>query len=219
MFKCDYEKISGRHSGEWMNRLTSDTVVVAEGMTQMTPGITGMLIRLLGALILLIMMYPMFGYLILPVGLLLLGVNAVFRKILKKLHKQVQEADGNLRIFLQESLAGMLVIRVFGKEKQIVENANEKMAGHKKARMRRNHISNLCNSGFNGAMNVAYVVGTAVGGYGILTGTITYYPYFDEVNKYCNAKWSIGYHSYEDMKRLVELVKRLKLKDVTVFRT
>ena len=72
-----------------MNRLTSDTVVVAEGMTQMTPGITGMLIRLLGALILLIMMYPMFGYLILPVGLLLLGVNAVFRKILKKLHKQV----------------------------------------------------------------------------------------------------------------------------------
>lgn len=174
MFKCDYEKISGRHSGEWMNRLTSDTVVVAEGMTQMTPGITGMLIRLLGALILLIMMYPMFGYLILPVGLLLLGVNAVFRKILKKLHKQVQEADGNLRIFLQESLAGMLVIRVFGKEKQIVENANEKMAGHKKARMRRNHISNLCNSGFNGAMNVAYVVGTAVGGYGILTGTITY---------------------------------------------
>lgn len=49
----------------------------------MTPGITGMLIRLLGALILLIMMYPMFGYLILPVGLLLLGVNAVFRKILK----------------------------------------------------------------------------------------------------------------------------------------
>lgn len=103
MFKCDYEKISGRHSGEWMNRLTSDTVVVAEGMTQMTPGITGMLIRLLGALILLIMMYPMFGYLILPVGLLLLGVNAVFRKILKKLHKQVQEADGNLRIFCRRA--------------------------------------------------------------------------------------------------------------------
>ena len=45
------------------------------------------------------------------------------------------------------------------------------------------------------------------------------YPYFDEVNKHCNAKWIIGYHSYEDMKRLVELVKRLKLKDVTVFRT
>lgn len=174
MFACDYEKISGRHSGEWMNRLTSDTVVIAEGMTQMLPGITGMLIRLIGALILLIVMYPMFGYLIVPSGLLLIGVNAIFRKILKKLHKQVQEADGDLRIFLQESLTGMLVIRVFGKEKQTIEKADEKMAEHKAARMRRNHISNLCNSGFNGAMNAAYVVGTAVGGYGILTGTITY---------------------------------------------
>lgn len=157
-----------------MNRLTSDTVVIAEGMTQMLPGITGMLIRLIGALILLIVMYPMFGYLIVPSGLLLIGVNAIFRKILKKLHKQVQEADGDLRIFLQESLTGMLVIRVFGKEKQTIEKADEKMAEHKAARMRRNHISNLCNSGFNGAMNAAYVVGTAVGGYGILTGTITY---------------------------------------------
>lgn len=174
MFACDYEKISGRHSGEWMNRLTSDSVVIAEGMTQMLPGITGMLIRLIGALILLIVMYPMFGYLIVPSGLLLIGVNAIFRKILKKLHKQVQEADGDLRIFLQESLTGMLVIRVFGKEKQTIEKADEKMAEHKAARMRRNHISNLCNSGFNGAMNAAYVVGTAVGGYGILTGTITY---------------------------------------------
>jgi len=61
--------------------------------------VKGGLIRLIGALVLLIMMYPMFGYLILPAGLLLLGVNAVFRKILKKLHKQVQETDGNLRIF------------------------------------------------------------------------------------------------------------------------
>lgn len=174
LFACDYEKISGRHSGEWMNRLTSDTVVIAEGMTQILPGITGMLIRLIGALILLIVMYPMFGYLIVPSGLLLIGVNAIFRKILKKLHKQVQEADGDLRIFLQESLTGMLVIRVFGKEKQTIEKADEKMAEHKAARMRRNHISNLCNSGFNGAMNAAYVVGTAVGGYGILTGTITY---------------------------------------------
>lgn len=174
LFQCDYEKISGRHSGEWMNRLTSDTVVVADGMTQMIPGITGMLIRMVGAVILLILMYPVFGGLILPAGFLLIGINAIFRKILKKLHKQVQEADGNLRIFLQESLAGMLVIRVFGKEMQTVAQAEKKMAAHKDARMRRNHLSNLCNSGFNGAMNAAYVVGTAIGGYGILTGTITY---------------------------------------------
>lgn len=45
------------------------------------------------------------------------------------------------------------------------------------------------------------------------------YPYFEEVSKKCNAKWTIGYHSYDDMVRLVEIVEHLGLKDVTVFRT
>lgn len=45
------------------------------------------------------------------------------------------------------------------------------------------------------------------------------YPYFEEICKKCKAKWYIGYHSYDDMKRLVDFVKHLGLKDVTVFRT
>jgi len=45
------------------------------------------------------------------------------------------------------------------------------------------------------------------------------YPYFEKVKKHCNAKWMIGYHSYDDMKRLIEFVNHLRLKDVTVFRT
>lgn len=45
------------------------------------------------------------------------------------------------------------------------------------------------------------------------------YPYFDEVAKKCNAKWFIGYHSYDDVLRLVAIVDRLKLNDITVFRT
>jgi hypothetical protein len=45
------------------------------------------------------------------------------------------------------------------------------------------------------------------------------YPYFFEIDKRCDAKWMIGYHSYEDLKRLVKFVDRLQLKEVTVFRT
>lgn len=45
------------------------------------------------------------------------------------------------------------------------------------------------------------------------------YPYFEEIAKKCSAKWIIGYHSYDDMVRLVEIVKHLGLSDVTVFRT
>lgn len=45
------------------------------------------------------------------------------------------------------------------------------------------------------------------------------YPYFSEIAKRCTAKWTIGYHSLDDMKRLIELVHHLGLADVTVFRT
>lgn len=45
------------------------------------------------------------------------------------------------------------------------------------------------------------------------------YPYFEEVRSKCDAKWHIGYHSLDDMKRLIALAGYLGLKDVTVFRT
>ena len=44
-------------------------------------------------------------------------------------------------------------------------------------------------------------------------------PYFEEVRSRCDAKWHIGYHSLDDMKRLIALAGYLGLKDVTVFRT
>ena len=40
------EIVNSVHSEEWMNRMTSDTVICADGMTDILPGFAGMLIRL-----------------------------------------------------------------------------------------------------------------------------------------------------------------------------
>ena len=48
------------------------------------------------------------------------------------------------------------------------------MEKHKDARMKRSNFSNLCNIGFAGAMNGAYLLGIGFCGYGILTGTMSY---------------------------------------------
>ena len=45
----DLAGISAVHSGEWLNRLTNDTVVVANSMTDILPGLTGMAVRLVSA--------------------------------------------------------------------------------------------------------------------------------------------------------------------------
>lgn len=45
------------------------------------------------------------------------------------------------------------------------------------------------------------------------------YPYFEEVCKMTEAKWYIGYHSLDDLKRLLVFVDKMHLKKVILFRT
>lgn len=170
----DYAQISATHSGEWMNRLTSDTVVVADGLVQIVPNLVGMGVKMLGALALILFYLPKFGSLMIVGGLLIAGCTLVFRKQLKKLHRKIQEADGSFRSFTQENLASLMIVKAFVKEREIANLSADKMEQHKHARMRKNHFSNLCNIGFAVAMNGVYLIGFTVSGYGIINGTLSY---------------------------------------------
>ncbi len=170
----DHASVGAVHSGEWMNRLTSDTAFVAAGLTAIVPGVCGMAVRLLGALGLLMGLLPWLAEMILAGGLLLLLLTWLFRRQLKSLHRQVQEADGNLRSFLTERLSALLVLRAFGRQKTAQAEAEAFMEAHKQTRMRKNTFSNLCNLGFGLATRGAYVLGALLCGYGILTGVVSY---------------------------------------------
>ena len=170
----NYASVTAVHSGEWMNRLTSDTTIIAGGVTQIMPGLIGMLVRLFGALAAILWLEPRFFWVLVPGGAAMLALTYGFRKILKRLHKNIQEADGTLRVFLQERLESLLIVRTFAKEQQTAAQADNLMEQHKAARMKRSNFSNLCNIGFAGAMNGAYLLGIGFCGYGILTGTMSY---------------------------------------------
>lgn len=174
LFKKDYGRVAAVHSAQWMNMLTSDTQVVASGVMNIIPGLSGMVIKLIGAIILILAMEPRFAYLILPGGALLVFFSWLFRKKMKKLHKNVQEKDGEMRVLFQEGLAGMPVVRSYGMEGELQQMAGKRMDSYKKARMNRNRFSNLANVGFGLGMKGAYVLGIAYCGYGILTGTMSY---------------------------------------------
>lgn len=170
----DYAAVTRIHSGEWMNRLTSDTVIVANHITDILPNLAGMLIRLTGALSAILFLEPNFLYFLLPGGIALVFLTYSFRRVLKKLHRNIQETDGVLRTFLSERLSCLMIVRTFVKEEQTACQADALMRNHKAARMKRNHFSNFCNIGFSCAMNGMYVLGAVFCGYGILTGTMSY---------------------------------------------
>ena len=170
----NYASVTAIHSGEWMNRLTSDTVVVAGGVTQIVPGIIGMSVRMIGAIAAIIWLEHRFLYVLIPGGAAMFCLTYLFRKVLKRLHKRIQETDGALRIFLQERLESLLIVRTFAKENQTSKQVVSLMENHKAARLKRTRFSNICNMGFAAAMNGAYVLGIIYCGYGILTGTMNY---------------------------------------------
>ena len=174
ILRKDYGRVSAIHSGEWLNRLTNDTMLIANSYTEIIPGFAGMAVKMLSALVMITILDFRFALIIIPLGILLAVLTFAFRKSMKKLHKKVQEKDGAVRIFFQERIASLMVIRSFAAESQTEADEKIKTGDHKKARMRRMRFSNICNFGFGGAMNGMYIFGVIYCGYGILTGTISY---------------------------------------------
>lgn len=174
LLRRDYLCVSAVHSGEWLNRLTNDTVVVANSCAEIVPGLTGMAVKLVSALVMILILEPRFSSIFIPGGMLLMLFTWLFRKTLKRLHKNMLEADGRLRVFLQEHIGSLLMIHSFAAEAQTAADTADKMREHMAARMRKNSFSNLCNAGFGVAMSGMYLFGVGWCGYGILMGTISF---------------------------------------------
>ena len=170
----DYAAVSAVHSAEWINRLTNDAVVVANSYVDILPGLVGMAVKIASALIMLTILDWRFAMIFIPGGVIMIVLTYAFRRVIKKLHKAVQEKDGKLRIFLQERIGSMLILRSFAAERQTEEESARKMREHKDARMRKNLFSNICNIGFGAAINGLYLFGVIWCGYGILNGTISF---------------------------------------------
>ena len=76
--------------------------------------------------------------------------------------------------FLQEQLESLMILRVFSMENRTLQEAAQKMKQHKAARIKRNHLSNLCSFGFGVTVDAGYLLSAVYCGYGILQGNITY---------------------------------------------
>lgn len=174
ILKKDYASVTATHSGEWLHRLTSDVSIVSANVTSILPGVAGTVSRLVASVVLLLTYAPDFTIIFCGGAVVLVFATWGLRKIIKKMHLQVQEADGKLRVFLTERLGSMMIIRAFEQEGTAVEQGEQLMDNHKAARLRKNRFSNFFHAGFSLAMNCAFAAGAVYCGLGILNGTMSY---------------------------------------------
>lgn len=105
----DYGKINKYHSGELMNRITSDVKIVTEGIISIVPDALYFLTQFVGAFVVLIIFDWKFTMLFIAAGIVMSVIAVFFRGKLKNLSKQVQETDGKVRSFFRKPLKACLL--------------------------------------------------------------------------------------------------------------
>ena len=174
ILRKEYAAVSAVHSGEWMNRLTNDTRIVAENYTELIPGLSGMGVRLVAAVTMLIVLDRHFAAILLPGGAAMIALSVLLRGVLKRLHTRMQESDGKLRIFLQECIGNLMIVKSYAAEEHAEQEAANRMHTHLRDRMRKNNLANLGTSGVAVAINAMYVYGIIYCARGIMTGSVSY---------------------------------------------
>lgn len=152
-----FDKINTYHSGELMNRITSDIKIITDGITTIVPNFLYFITQFVGAFIVLIVFDWKFTMLFLVAGVIMSSVTLMFRRKLKSLHKEVQQTDGKVRSFFQESIESMLVVKTFGVEKQFEEKGDSLQQINYDAKMKRRRISICANAGFSFVFNAGYL--------------------------------------------------------------
>ena len=123
----DYGKINKYHSGELMNRITSDVKIVTEGIISIVPDALYFLTQFVGAFVVLIIFDWKFTMLFIAAGIVMSVIAVFFRGKLKNLSKQ------------------------FDKKGNILQRTNYEV------KMRRRKITIFANAGFSFIFNAGYL--------------------------------------------------------------
>ncbi len=168
------DKITEYHSGELMNRLTSDVSVVADGIATIVPSVVSALARLVCAVVALIFLDWIFALAFSVVGGLVFVIVSVLRGKLKKLHKRTQETEGVVRSYMQECIENLLAVKVFSVNDKIEGRANELQKENFDVKMKRKNYSVLSHASYNFIFSAGYLFALIYGAFRILNGVLTY---------------------------------------------
>ena len=138
ILSSDYEQVKGYHSGEVLNRLTSDIQEVVADTVGLMPAATGMFVQCVGAIVALLTINWQFTCFYVVCGSIFGGITAFFRKQIRKRQKEVLEADDASRAFMQESVTSVLTLKAYNAEEKTANKAEYLNEIYYGKRMRRN---------------------------------------------------------------------------------
>ena len=174
IMKKEYASISKHHSGDILNRFTSDVDVIVMAVVGVIPGAVSFIARLSAALIVLISLSKSLGVAVIFVGAVIAVLIRIYSKFVKKIHKEVQEAQGHTRSYMQECTENVVVVKSFNSVGSFGKKLGDLMQKTYGLKIKRNLIGNISNSTKYLVFTGGYYAALSFGAFLISGGTLSY---------------------------------------------
>ena len=173
LLKKQYAQIRQMHSGEILNRFTSDIDIIVNGIINLFPQLAAMMTQLVGGMLVLFSVDRRFMLLILAIGILVLAGSRLCSGKFRYLHKEVQRTNGKVRSFLQECVENVVVIKSFANETSVLGRLSEYQEENYKIRKKRTAVSNVANTAVYVIFSAGYYAALVWGALQIAAGQMT----------------------------------------------
>ncbi|MGN0492529.1 MAG: ABC transporter ATP-binding protein [Acutalibacteraceae bacterium] len=172
--KKKYARLSEYHSGDLLNRFTSDTEVLVSSSVSIIPSVVSMVTKIVAGIGTMLIMNPSLALIILVLGVSVPAVGRIINKKYKSLHKDCQKTEGKTRSFLQECFENIVVIKTFVSETPFIKKLDSYMEENFRLKMKRTGISVVMHLCLYSFFTVGYYAVLVWGAGGIAAGTVTY---------------------------------------------
>lgn len=166
-----YKKISKIPSGDLVSRLEGDAVTVASVRINLIPGVVATAVRLVGTIVALFLLQPVFTFIILIIALVMVAFSFVVRKVAYKLHKNSRIESSNQSSSLVETSTNALAVKAFSAEAHVHEKVYNRFLNYKNAKLKERYFGSLVGSVINLAFTAFYASAVIFGVYGIYNQT------------------------------------------------
>ena len=174
VLKKQYQHVSKIHSGEILNRLTSDIDIVVGAVVGLIPQAISMITKIVAGLAVLFSIDARFTAAVLGIGILVCIFSRIYSRHFKYLHKEVQRTNGVVRSYMQECIENLIVIKSFANEHAVCGKLNQFQKDNYRIRIKRNAISNLANTLVYVLFTAGYYAALVWGAFQISFGVMTF---------------------------------------------
>ena len=174
ILRSNYAGIQKYHSGELITRLTTDAHEISADTVGLTPTLAGMIMQCVGAIAALLTIDPIFTIIYIVCGGLFGCITALFRRQIKKKHKEVLEADEKVRAFMQEGVSSIMTVKAYGAERKSDEKAETLSNVYYDKRLKRNNLRTQMSLVFNLLSNFGLIFAVVWCSVSVLNGNNDY---------------------------------------------